>query len=309
LPLLVLAPRLANLLTQSALGRWLVARVIGIVDAPALDPVPARKRLARNAIPVSDLAALRQLPKNTRAVVVLQDAFTTFYEPRVLEASCLLLRKLGFEPHVLPYFENGKALHIKGFLKAFGRVVERNSALLRDVAALGFPLIGIEPAVVLTYRDEYPKQLEREPGFRVWLLQEWLAEQTLAPRPASAAAPFRLLSHCTEQALVSKAPALWASVFGALGVPLELVKAGCCGMCGVYGHEAAHLEDSLGIFALSWQKKLGPDSQHARVLATGHSCRHQVERAQGFVPQHPAEALLSQLDAAGVRVPLSQSAR
>jgi Fe-S oxidoreductase len=202
------------------------------------------------------------------------------------------LRELGFEPHVLPYFENGKALHIKGFMRRFGRVVAKNCALLRDVAKLGFPLVGIEPAVVLTYRDEYPKLLAEEAGFRVALLQEWLAEQTLPVRPKSGEG-YRLLSHCTEQALVSKSPALWAKVFASLGVPLEVVKAGCCGMCGVYGHEAAHKADSLGIFELSWRQKIDPARDANRVLATGHSCRSQVERALGFTPLHPVEALLS----------------
>ncbi|HKP61134.1 MAG TPA: FAD-binding and (Fe-S)-binding domain-containing protein [Polyangiales bacterium] len=294
LPLLALVPRLANLLMASVLGRFFTARVAGIVDAPALDPKPAKRRLREHGIPISDLDALRKLPRNAPVVVLLQDAFTTFYEPRVLEAACLLLRKLGYEPHVLPYFENGKALHIKGFLRRFGKVVARNSALLREVAALGFPLVGVEPAVVLTYRDEYPKLLGEDAGFKVALLQEWLADQPLEPMVA-AGSGFRLMSHCTEQALVSKSPALWASVFKALGVPLEVVKAGCCGMCGVYGHEAAHRTDSIGIFALSWKKKIEAQGDLRSVLATGHSCRHQVERTLGFVPLHPAEALLSAL--------------
>jgi Fe-S oxidoreductase len=218
----------------------------------------------------------------------------------VLEAACLLLRRLGYEPHVLPYFENGKALHIKGFLRAFTRVVERNAKLLREVAALGFPLVGIEPAVTLTYRDEYPKALERlgEPGFRVALLQEWLAEQKLPKLTIAPGLSYRLMSHCTEQALVSKAPALWAKVFAALGVPLELVKTGCCGMCGVYGHEAAHVRESLGIFALSWQKKIEPARDRERVVVTGHSCRSQVERALGFTPMHPCQVLASALETA-----------
>ncbi len=296
LPLLVIFPRLANALMSSAVGRWFTTRVIGIADAPVLDPTPATTRLASRGIPVSGLADLKRLPSDARVVVVLQDAFTTFYEPSVLEESCLLLRALGFEPHVFPYFENGKALHIKGFLRSFGKVVARNTALLRSVGALGFPMVGIEPAVVLTYRDEYPKQLEAEAGFRVWLLQEWLAEQTLLARVSADVPAFRLLSHCTEQALVTKAPAQWAKVFGALGVPLEIVKSGCCGMCGVYGHEVAHKEDSLGIFGLSWKKKIDPEVDRARTLATGHSCRTQVERALGFVPRHPAQALLSVID-------------
>jgi Fe-S oxidoreductase len=209
----------------------------------------------------------------------------------------LLLRKLGFEPHVLPYFENGKALHIKGFLGRFAKVVARNSALLREVAALGLPLVGIEPAVVLTYRDEYPKLLGQDAGFKVALLQEWLAEQALSAR-AAAPGSYQLLSHCTEQALAGKSPALWAKVFATLGVPLSTIKAGCCGMCGVYGHEVAHRTDSLGIFALSWKKKLEAQPDRRLVLATGHSCRHQVERNLGFVPLHPAEALLSALQSA-----------
>jgi Fe-S oxidoreductase len=298
LPLMALAPRVMNGLMNNPFGRWLTTRVIGIADAPLLDTKPALKRLARHGIPISRLADLQRLSKDSRVVVVLQDAFTTFYEPAVLESSCLLLRALGFEPHVLPYFENGKALHIKGFLRAFGRVVTRNTDHLRSVAALGFPLVGIEPAVVLTYRDEYPKQLESEAGFRVSLLQEWLAEQELVAKVAkvpAGGAGFRLLSHCTEQALVAKAPALWAKVFGALGVPLEIVKSGCCGMCGVYGHEVAHKQDSLGIFDLSWKGKIDRALDERRVLSTGHSCRTQVERVLGFTPQHPAQALLSAL--------------
>jgi FAD/FMN-containing dehydrogenase/Fe-S oxidoreductase len=297
LPLLAAAPRVANALMANPVSRWLTARVVGIADAPLLDATPAGKRLARHGIPVSPLAALERLEKNERVVVVLQDAFTTFYEPAVLEASCLLLRRLGFEPHVLPYFENGKALHIKGLLRGFGRVVTRNAELLRKVAALGFPLVGIEPAVVLTYRDEYAKHLDGKPGFRVSLLQEFLQErlgQRAQPATAPAAPPFRLLSHCTEQALVSKAPALWAKVFAGLGVPLEIVKAGCCGMCGVYGHEVAHKRDSLGIFELSWRGKIDA-AQGDRVLVTGHSCRSQVERTLGFTPKHPAQALLAVL--------------
>lgn len=296
LPIMASAPRLANALMDNAIGRWVTTRVIGIADAPLLDPEPAVRRLARHGIPISTLPDLERLPKEAPVVVVLQDAFTTFYEAGVLEASCLLLRALGFQPHVLPYFENGKALHIKGFLHAFARVVARNTALLRKVGALGFPLVGIEPAVVLTYRDEYPKQLESEAGFRVALLQEWLAEQPLAGKVTAGAPAFRLLSHCTEQALVTRAPALWAKVFGALGVPLEIVKSGCCGMCGVYGHEVAHKQDSLGIFDLSWKGKIDPERDQARTLATGHSCRTQVERTLGFCPRHPAQALLSVLE-------------
>jgi FAD/FMN-containing dehydrogenase/Fe-S oxidoreductase len=295
LPLLGAFPRLSNALMGNALGRWFTSRVIGIADAPQLDAKSAPKRLAAHGIPIAGLRELRAIPRDAPVVVVLQDAFTTFYEPTVLEATCVLLKELGFRPAVFPYFENGKALHIKGFLGAFGRAVDRNVALLRQVAELGFPMVGIEPAVVLTYRDEYAKHVGGDTGFRVSLLQEWLAEQRLTTRTRPGLPTYRLLSHCTEQALVTKSPALWAKVFGKLGVPFEVVKAGCCGMCGVYGHEVAHRQDSLGIFDLSWKNKIDRERDKERVLATGHSCRSQVERILGFTPMHPAQALLSAL--------------
>jgi Fe-S oxidoreductase len=129
------------------------------------------------------------------------------------------------------------------------------------------------------------------------LLQEFLEQGPAGalPKVRPPERPFRLLSHCTEQALVTKAPSLWAKVFSALDVPLETVKAGCCGMCGVYGHELSHKKDSLGIFDLSWKNKIDAQRDAGRLLATGHSCRTQVERVLGFVPMHPAEALVSVL--------------
>ena len=66
-------------------------------------------------------------------------------------------------------------------------------------------------------------------------------------------------------------------------------------MCGVYGHEARHKKESLGIFDLSWKQKDRPRARQGRVLATGHSCRSQVHRSLGFSPLHPVEALLSVL--------------
>ena len=52
-------------------------------------------------------------------VLILQDAYTSFYEaPMVLEI-LLFLRKLGLNPLVLPYRESGKSWHVRGFTKKF----------------------------------------------------------------------------------------------------------------------------------------------------------------------------------------------
>jgi len=89
-------------------------------------------------------------------------------------------------------------------------------------------------------------------------------------------------------------------VFRGLGLELSSESVGCCGMCGVYGQEARHLEESRGIFEMSWAKQLPEKATERRlVLAQGHSCRSHVKRFAGVVPAHPLEVLAQRLTAHG----------
>jgi Fe-S oxidoreductase len=169
-------------------------------------------------------------------------------------------------------------------------------------------MIGIDPAVTLTYRDEYVRTVGQPArGFRVHLIQEWLSqhlpsiEQVLAhrggtPSLADDTNSYILMGHCTEQTLEPASQAQWREAFTAFGLGLELAVVGCCGMCGMYGHEAVHYAESKGIYGMSWQRHLPQTNAANRVLATGHSCRSQVKRFEGFVPLHPVEALLRALE-------------
>ncbi len=69
---------------------------------------------------------------------------------------------------------------------------------------------------------------------------------------------------------------------------------GCCGMAGTYGHESKNLENSLGIYELSWHPQL-QKLPRQRCLATGFSCRSQVKRAEGNGMRHPLQALLEMM--------------
>ncbi len=51
-------------------------------------------------------------------------------------------------------------------------------------------------------------------------------------------------------------------------------------MAGTYGHDAKQVENSKGIYGLSWAEPLARLPQ-ARCLATGYSCRSQVKRMEG----------------------------
>jgi FAD/FMN-containing dehydrogenase/Fe-S oxidoreductase len=295
-------PRLVNWFLSSAWMGGLLRRVVGIVDSPLLSVTTLRQGLRSRHAPEYAPRRLAELPaeEKSRSVLLLQDAFTSFYESNVVLATYDVLTRLGYAVYVLPYRENGKALHVKGFLRSFRRVVERNTAFLAEAAATGIPLVGLEPAVTLTYRDEYLHVLgTKQPPFRVQLVQEWLAQELerrdgQVPKLAEGA-NFRLFGHCTERTAALQSQRQWRQIFERLGGRLDLVDVGCCGMCGAYGHELAHYDESRGIFAMSWAEALPKaPADRERVLATGHSCRSQVKRFGGFVPRHPLEALAAQ---------------
>ena len=85
-------------------------------------------------------------------------------------------------------------------------------------------------------------------------------------------------------------------MFSKLGVQLDVLPSGCCGMAGTYGHEKEHLEESRGIWDMSWAPWFRNTSYEGRLLVTGYSCRTQAKRFAGTKPQHPAQALLALLD-------------
>ena len=89
-------------------------------------------------------------------------------------------------------------------------------------------------------------------------------------------------------------PNQWQGIFARFGAKLENVNVGCCGMAGTYGHESKNLENSLGIYELSWHPQL-QKLPRQRCLATGFSCRSQVKRAEGNGMRHPLQALLEMM--------------
>ncbi len=304
LPAMALAPRLTNaLVVGNPLARWLTRTVLGIVDSPRLSAQPAHKRLLAAGALEATPAALMGADME-RTVVLVPDAFTSFYEADVATAVYQVLTRLGYSVYVVRYFANGKPLHVKGYMRRFRRLARRNADRLAALQATGAPLVGIDPAVTLTYRDEYRQELRDAPPLAVALPQEFLVE-ALASRaqlPTCTPGPTRyyLFGHCTERTAAPETYALYRQLFSVFGLQLETKSVGCCGMCGAFGHEKRHLDESRGIFDLSWGPAIDAIASVDReqIMADGHSCRSQIKRFSGFAPLHPLEVLAKRLGAA-----------
>ena len=302
------APTLVNLAIQNLLTRRFVKQFMGLTDLPVVSPLTLRQGLATRQAPIFDLATLSRLSEADRrnSVILLQDAFTSFYEsPLVLDAYDFL-RQLGYTVYVSPFFASGKLLHVRGFLPQFRAVVQKNTPYLSSMEALGMPIIGIEPSIVLTYRDEYEQFGDStETSLGVQLLQAFLVQQCdriakafqTQSRPQTISSqPYVLFGHCTEKTAAWASGQQWRQVFQAAGLTLNLVSTGCCGMAGIYGHEIEHYPTSKGIYEMSWGRHLPSNpEERQQILATGYSCRSQVKRFEGWIPLHPIQALLQQM--------------
>jgi Fe-S oxidoreductase len=294
-PTMARIPSLYNALVGSGMGRYAMRR-LGLVDSPALpgiDLVPAIR--ARGlALATPDALGVLSDEERRRSVVVVQDAYTSYFEGQLVLDVMELVQRLGFRPWLAPYRPNGKALHIHGFLGAFERVARSSAIDLAALSATGVALVGVDPAMTLTYRDEYIDTLGPQAVPKVMLVQEWLV-RNVPQRPHSEAIPYRILPHCTEDTTVAGATKDWVTVFARLGLRLDILTVGCCGMAGTYGHGAENRDNSEHIYELSWKRHVDESQEAGRLLATGYSCRSQVKRFSGVRLLHPVQALLAAL--------------
>ncbi|MGP5713825.1 D-2-hydroxyglutarate dehydrogenase YdiJ [Vreelandella alkaliphila] len=293
------APLYNTLLSQ----RWvdsLMRKGLGMSDSPQLSRASVKKQLRAWGVAEATPTSLALLTEQQRAnsVIIVQDAFTSHFEAKLVMDVVELLSRLNLRVFVMPFSANGKPLQVQGFLGAFERTAEKQAKRLRALAEFDVPMVGIDPAMTLTYRQEYVKALGAEQVPEVFMLQEWLATRmnTLAPRQLNLTDPgFKLLSHCTEKTNAPGSPKAWQQVFAAFGLELELATTGCCGMSGTYGHETRNVATSKTIYAQSWQPQVEADENMGKLLATGYSCRSQVKRYSAQTLHHPLQALLALL--------------
>ena len=301
-PLMAKAPKLVNRILSLKAYDTLSEKTIGYVNTPLLSVPTLKKQVKKAGYSGFDLTKLQNLTDKQREgyVLIVQDPFTSFYDANTVQSMMALIRKLGLEPILLPFKPNGKAQHVKGFLARFAKTATSSSDFLNQLAQLKLPMVGMDASMVLCYRDEYAKTLGDKRGdFEVLLAHEWLLsfikkEENLNLNVNDNQQVFKLFSHCTEKTALVNSENEWLSIFEYFGLTLEKVSVGCCGMAGTYGHEKSNLENSKGLFDLSWQPKLA-DLDTDQILATGFSCRSQVKRLTELKARHPIEALLAVL--------------
>lgn len=293
-------PRLANLFFQNPLARALQRLVFAYQDTPRFSlPSWRTQQQLLQVMTLKDaearLAQGEWQPEHY--VFIVQDAFTTAFDANVLAGFVKVVRALGLEPVVLPFYESGKAAHVKGFLQTFSQHAERASTFLAEISErFQAPLVGMDAATTLFYRDEYRAlKITRAHDFEVQLMHEWLksySDKLHALTGSTARDEVQVLVHCTEQSNLVASRDEWGELLAQVGFKANVPAVGCCGMAGTFGHEKAYQSLSKKLWEMSWAPKLASEKI---TVATGFSCRCQSKRMTKNTLQHPIELIAKRL--------------
>ena len=250
-------PFFYNMTLRLKLFQFFSKKLLGMVDPPAICYPRLEKKIPKNVLHANpaQLAKLTDAEKEM-CVILVQDTVTSLYESDVVKEIAEFIGKLGGKVYLLPLFENGKAKHVKGFLPEFVDVAKKANKILKRFEGFKIPFVGIDPALTLTYREEYPRYLGKERGkYQVLMIQEWLSSKIDSwqfPKTPDTERKVAWLAHCGEVTSGPASPNQWKEIYNACGIALRVIPVGCCGMAGAFGHEVDHLEESKKAFEISW---------------------------------------------------------
>ena len=299
LPWLAKIKPVYNACTKSKIINRLLSKLIGLQDLPEITSFRPMQAACEAGAKIAMLDAIEALSDEQRkkSIILVQDAFTSYFETQLLVDVVTLLLHFGYQPFIIPFFPNGKILHVYGYLNKFHTVGRRATDMLKSYERYGVSMVGLDAAVTLTYRDEYREITGEKEKLNVLLLSEWFSRQVahIEKLGYQLSGEYFLLGHCTESTNVPESYVQWKKLFSALGLTLTNKPIGCCGMSGIYGHEVHQQEVSKKAYNMNWKPVIDNLKYKNRLLATGFSCRCQVMRYHDLSLLHPIQIILEKL--------------
>jgi FAD/FMN-containing dehydrogenase/Fe-S oxidoreductase len=279
---------LPNLRESVPGARWLGERVLGLSAKRTL-PRWRRDTWWRGAGAVRWLnrdEALQKASAGEKVAALFVDTFNATFESENALSAARVLLAAGYALYLLdgarrPYC-CGRTYLSCGMVDRARQKAAQLIDACEPLALAGIPIVGLEPACLLTLRDEALVlglgERARVVADHALLFEEFIAKEARAGRFsvgfASLQAPILLHAHCHQKAF-----AVVDSILDVVRLipdaKPQLIETSCCGMAGSFGYEAAHYEVSMQMAELSLLPAIRALPE-AIVVADGTSCRQQI---------------------------------
>jgi FAD/FMN-containing dehydrogenase/Fe-S oxidoreductase len=288
-------PWLANPFLKLGFAGQLANRLLGLAPERPLPPY-ARQRFDRW------FARQPAAPDPFRGQIILwDDTFVRYHEPEIGRAAVKVLTAAGYQV-ILPRQRKccGRPAFSVGNLDYAAALGRHNVALLAATDP-AIPILFLEPSCYSMFAQDYrelnlPGAAELAP--RCFLFEKFVADLldadpialTFNQQPQH----MTIHAHCHAKSLAH--PGYMLRLAERLPQRnVTLLETGCCGMAGAFGALESKYELSLKVAApLMEQIKHQPFGNI--VIASGTSCRHQIQHLATVRTLHMAEVLAEALE-------------
>ena len=286
-------PGLTNVMLEFAPLRALMERALGL---------SAKRSLLHYANERFDYwferrkaGAPRGVPSRGK-VILWDDTFVRYNEPRIGIAAVKVLEALGFDVALAQdRLCCGRPAFSQGNLGAATELGKHNVGLLHKIDRRT-PILFLEPSCYSMFAEDY-RELRipnAESVAKRCFLFETFVDDLLAREPN--AIRFReqrehivIHAHCHAKSLLNTG--FMARLMTRLpGRTATLLDTGCCGMAGAFGMLAEKHELSIQV-AADLLGKIDNQPPGTTIVASGTSCRYQICDLSSAHPKHMAEVL------------------
>ncbi len=283
-----IAPGVVNFFNRAPIVSDVVKALIGVAPArtmPAFAPETFKTWFACR--PVRNRGKTRLL--------LWPDTFNNHFHPETAKATVEVLEDAGFQV-ILPRIDLccGRPLYDYGMLETAKRWMAQILATLRSEIEIGTPMVGMEPSCVAVFRDELAGLFPQDENAQrlskqTFTIAEFLAKFAPDYQPAKLARKALVQGHCHHKSIMKFD--VDEKLLKKLGLDVEVLDSGCCGMAGAFGFEKEHYDVSVKCgerVLLPEVRKAGKDTL---IVADGFSCREQIRQTTDRKAMHIAQVM------------------
>ena len=216
-----------------------------------------------------------------RRVVLFPDTFNNHLHTDVGVACVEAIEAAGWQV-VMPQVHVccGRPLYDYGFLDVARRYLHRVLDVLRDDIRAGTPVVGMEPSCLAVFKDELGKLLPHDDDAQrlarnAYHFGEFFTTFDIEPPHLEREA--LVWGHCHHRATGGMSPE--HGLLKGMGVTVQPLQGGCCGLAGSWGFEKGKYDISLECGEQSLLPAVRSADPDTVIVADGFSCKTQIEQA------------------------------